>query len=163
MQMPLMRTILFASVILPDAAGFAEIAELVPRPEISPQQVVQYQVSSLQHNDEPHVDAGIERTYRFASPSNKGQTGPLGRFALMVKSPAYSPIVDNLASSIVGSRIDGDCAKIAIKVTPEKGAPLIYLFVLTRQHGGEFNDCWMTDAVLPIQKGEKLPEDALAI
>jgi hypothetical protein len=163
MQMLVVRTILFASLLLPGAAGLAQIAELTPSPEITPQEVVQYQVSSLQHNDEPHVNAGIERTYRFASPSNKSQTGPLGRFALMVKSPAYSPMVDNLASSIVGSRIDGDRAKIAIKVTPEKGAPFIYLFVLTRQHGGEFNDCWMTDAVLPIQKGEKLPKDALAI
>jgi hypothetical protein len=163
MQMPVIRTILFASVLLPCAAALAQIAELVPRPDLGPEQVVQYQVSSLQHNDEPHTNAGIERTYRFASPSNKSQTGPLGHFVSMVKSPAYSPMVDNLASSIVGSRMDGDRAKVAIKVTPDKGSPLIYLFVLTRQHSGEFNNCWMTDVVLPIQKGEKLPKDALTI
>jgi uncharacterized protein DUF4864 len=158
-----MRKILFALVLGPVMAGLAQLAELIPRPEFSPEQVVQYQVSALQHNDDPHTDAGIERTYRFASPSNKSQTGPLEHFVSIVKSPAYSPMVNNLASSILGSKIEGDHAKVAIKVTPEKGAQLIYLFVLTKQHVGEFNDCWMTDSVLPIPEGQNLSEDAIAI
>ena len=154
---------LFAFVLCPVVAGLAQIAELTPEPKLTPEQVVQYQVSSLQRNDDPHTDAGIERTYRFASPANKSQTGPLNHFVSVVKSPAYLPMVNNLASSIIGSKIEGDHAKVAIKVTPEKGAQLIYLFVLTREHAGELSNCWMTDSVLPIQEGENLSKDVLTI
>jgi Domain of unknown function (DUF4864) len=156
-------TTLFAFVLCPVVAGLAQIAELIPGPKVTPEQVVQYQVTALQRNDDPHADAGIERTYRFASPSNKSRTGPLDHFVSIVKSPTYLPMVNNLASSIIGSKIEGDRAKVAIKVTPEKGAQLIYLFVLTRQHVGEFSNCWMTDSVLPIQVGENLPEDLITI
>jgi hypothetical protein len=58
-------------------SGRAQVADLTPRPELSPEQVVQYQAEALQHNDEPKTDAGIERAFRFASPSNKQMTGPL--------------------------------------------------------------------------------------
>jgi hypothetical protein len=144
-------------------AGLAQVAELIPGPKLTPEEVVQYQVSALQRNDDPHVDAGIERTYRFASPSNKNLTGPLEHFVSIVKSPAYSPMVNNLASLVIGSAIQGDHAKVAIRVTPDKGSQLTYLFVLTKQHDGEFNDCWMTDSVVPMQEGENPPEDAMTI
>jgi hypothetical protein len=144
-------------------AGLAQIAELAPEPNLTPEQVVEYQVSALQHNDDPHADAGIERTYRFASPSNKSMTGPLKNFVSIVKSPAYSPMVNNTALLVVGSQIQGDHAKVAIRVTPEKGSQLTYLFVLTKQHGGEFDDCWMTDSVVPMREGENLSEDTITI
>jgi hypothetical protein len=152
-----------ALVLWPVAAGLAQVSELTPEPKLTPEQVVQYQVSALQHNDDPRADAGIERTYRFASPSNKNQTGPLENFISIVKSRAYSPMVNNLASSVIGSQIEGDHAKVAIRVTPEKGPQLTYLFVLTKQHDGEFTDCWMTDSVVPIQEGENLSDEAIAI
>jgi len=144
-------------------AGFAEVPELNPDPELSPEEVVQYQVRALQHNDDPHPDAGIERTFRFASPSNKSQTGPLEHFVSIVKSVAYLPLVNNLASSVVGSRIEGDHAKVIIRITPEKGPDLSYLFVLTRQHEGELDNCWMTDSVLPIQQDDSLSDEAITI
>jgi hypothetical protein len=145
------------------AVGLAQTPELTPQPKLSPEEVVQYQVSALQHNDDPHADAGIERTFRFASPSNKSVTGPLEHFVSIVKSAAYLPMVNNIASSVIGSRIDGDRAKVAIKITPEKGPPLTYLFVLTKQHDGEFNDCWMTDSVLPLQPDDDLSDQAITI
>ena len=156
-------TTLLALVLWPLATGLAQIPELTPEPRLSPEQVVVYQVGALQHNDDPRADAGIERVFRFASPSNKELTGPLEKFVSIVKSPAYSPMVNNLASSIVGSRIEGDHAKVAIKVTPEKGSQLTYLFVLTKQHEGKFSDCWMTDSVVPVREGENLSDHAITI
>src|SRR3984957_18998229 len=85
------------------ASGLAQVADLKPKPELSPEQVVQYQAEALQHNDEPKPDAGIERAFRFASPSNKQVTGPVENFARIVKSPAYAPLLNNESSSIVGS------------------------------------------------------------
>ena len=157
------RKIVFALIFSPIVAGFAQVPELNPEPKLSPEEVVQYQVRALQHNDDPHPDAGIERTFRFASPSNKSQTGPLEHFVSIVKSVAYLPMVNNLASRVVASRIESDHAKVVIRITPEKGPDLSYLFVLTQQHDGEFDNCWMTDSVLPIPQDESLSEDSIAI
>ena len=157
------RKIVFALIFWPIVAGFAQDPELNPEPKLSPEEVVQYQVRALQHNDDQHPDAGIERTFRFASPSNKSQTGPLEHFVSIVKSAAYLPMVNNLASRVVGSRMEGDRAKIVIRITPEKGPDLSYLFVLTKQHDDEFDNCWMTDSVLPIPEDESPSDDTIAI
>jgi hypothetical protein len=157
------RKIAFALIFSPIVAGFAQVSELNPEPKLSPEEVVQYQVRALQHNDDPHPDAGIERTFRFASPSNKSQTGPLEHFISIVKSAAYLPMVNNLASSVVGSQVVGDHAKVVIRITPEKGPDLSYLFVLTRQHNGELDNCWMTDSVLPIEQNEGPSDEGITI
>ena len=157
------RKIVFALIFSPIVAGFGQVSELNPEPKLSPQEVVQYQVRALQHNDDPYPDAGIERTFRFASPSNKSQTGPLEHFISIVKSAAYLPMVNNLASSIVGSQIEGDYAKVVIKITPQQGPELTYLFFLTRQHDGELDNCWMTDSVVPMQEDETGSDEAITI
>jgi len=144
-------------------AGLAQVPELTPGPALGPEQVVEYQVNALQHNDNPHADAGIERTFRFASPSNKKITGPLEHFVSIVKSPAYLPMLNNLASSVTGMQVDGDHAKVAIRITPAKGHALTYLFVLTKQHDNDFDNCWMTDSVMPIEEEESLSDEAITI
>ena len=130
---------------------------------MTPEQVVQFQVTALQHNDDPQTDAGIERVFRFASPSNKTSTGPLEKFAQIVKSPAYSPMLNNVSSSIVGSDVEGDKAKVAVKVFGATGRPVTYIFVLSKQRDGEFSNCWMTDAVMPLDGGEDSSDQGLTI
>jgi hypothetical protein len=152
--------ILLVLIFSPIFAGFAQVPELNPDPKLSPEEVVQYQLRALQHNDDPHPDAGIERTFRFASPSNKSVTGPLEHFVSIVKSVAYFPMVNSLALSVVASQIEGDYAKVIIRITPQKGPGLTYLFFLTRQHEGELDNCWMTDSVVPIQQDETPSEEA---
>jgi hypothetical protein len=130
---------------------------------MSPEQVVQFQVAALQHNDDPQTDAGIERVFRFASPSNKTATGPLEKFARIVKSPVYSSMLNNVSSSIVGSDVEGYKAKIAVKVLAPTGRQVTYVFVLSKQSEGEFNNCWMTDAVMPLDEGEDSSDQGLTI
>lgn len=132
----------------------AQLADLTPKPQLSPEQVVQYQMAALEHNDEPKSDAGIERAFRFASPSNKQVTGPLDKFVQILKSPLYAPMLNNRSSLIVGSEVSDDQAKIAVKIVAADGRELTYVFVLSKQNEGEFNDCWMTDAVAPLVNGE---------
>ena len=157
------RTLLLVAITAPLVAGAAPLADLTPRPEITPEQVVQFQVTALQHNDDPQTDAGIERAFRFASPSNKTATGPLEKFTQIVKSPAYSPMLNNVSSSIVGSDVEGDKAKVAVKVFGATGRPVTYIFVLSKQSEGEFSNCWMTDAVMPLDGGEDSSDQGLTI
>jgi len=72
-------------------------------------------------------------------------------------------MINNLGSSVTGSRIEGDHAKVAIKITPAKGPAITYLFVLARQRDGDFENCWMTDSVVPMQEGQSLSGEAITI
>ena len=157
------RTLLLIAIAWPLVVGKAQLAELTPRPELSPEQVVQFQVTALQRIDDPETDAGIERAFRFASPGNKAATGPIEKFAQMVKSPAYSPMLNSASSSIVGSDVEGDKAKVVIKVFTATGRQVTYVFVLSKQSEGEFSNCWMTDAVMPLDRGEDSSDQGLTI
>jgi hypothetical protein len=143
--------------------GLAQLTDLVPRPELSPAEVVQYQVAALQQNDEPKSDAGIERAFRFASPSNKQVTGPLEHFVQIVKSPAYSPLLNSRSSAIVESELKDGQAKIAVKIVTADGRPLTYVFILSKQNEGEFHDCWMTDGVAPLKEAEDGADQGVTI
>jgi hypothetical protein len=143
--------------------SIAQAPELNPSPQLSPEEVVRFQITALQHNDDPHSDAGIERTFRFASPSNKSVTGPLEHFVRIVKSAAYLPMINSQDSAVIGSRINGEKARVVVRITPEKGPQQMYLFLLTKQQTGEFADCWMTDGVVPVQAGESPPDEPITI
>jgi hypothetical protein len=143
--------------------GVAQLTDLVPRPELSPEEVVQYQVAALQQNDDPKSDAGIERAFRFASPSNKQVTGPLENFVQIVKGPAYSPLLNCRSSAIVGSELKDDQAKIVVKIVAVDGRQLNYVFILSKQSEGEFRDCWMTDGVAPLKEAEDGADQGVTI
>jgi hypothetical protein len=163
LRVHLYRILLLLSLAWSWDIGLAELTDLTPRPELSPEQVVQYQVAALQQNDDPKSDAGIERAFRFASPSNKQVTGPLENFVRIVKSPAYSPLLNSRSSAIVGSELKDDQAKIAIKIVAVDGRQLTYLFILSKQSEGEFHDCWMTDGVAPLKETEDGADQGVTI
>jgi hypothetical protein len=143
--------------------GFAQLVDLDPRPGLSPQEIVQYQVAVLHQNDEPKSDAGIERAFRFASPSNKQVTGPLENFVQIVKSPAYAPLLNSRSSAIVGSELKEDQAKIVVKIVAGDGREVTYVFILSKQNEGEFRDCWMTDGVAPLKEAEDGADQGVTI
>ncbi|GIT70838.1 MAG: hypothetical protein Ct9H300mP28_06520 [Pseudomonadota bacterium] len=66
------------------------IENAYPEPELKPNDVVRLQLLAMQQNDDS--DFGIEVTFRFASPANKKQTGPLKRFIRLVRNPSYHPL-----------------------------------------------------------------------
>lgn len=126
----------------------AEWLELQPNVEYSPEQVVQFQVEALAQNNVPHSNAGIELAYRFASPSNKAAIGSLYRFALVVYNPFYRPLLNHQTANYGTIHIEGDTAIQLVFLTTAHGNRLGYLFKLSRQQGGHYNGCWMTDEVL---------------
>ena len=71
-------------------------ADLVkPDPSIAPVEVVAIQLKALQFNDNPKPDFGIAQTWAFAHPRNRAATGPLPRFASMIKGPSYAKMLNH--------------------------------------------------------------------
>ena len=151
------------AVALVSRVAQAQIPDLNPGPNMSPEQVVQYQISALQHNDDPAPDAGIERAFRFASPKNKEFTGPLARFAQIVKGPAYSSLLNCLSSSVVGSTASPGTAAVYVRIVTSGGHRAAYVFILSKQIEGEFANCWMTDSVSPVDSGEDAAGEGVTI
>jgi hypothetical protein len=121
---------------------------LVPNPDYSPADVVRIQLDALGNNKDPHKDAGIEITFRFASPANRQVTGPLSRFVRMLYNPLYSPMLDHQNVSYGEVVKKEDRAMQSVILTAADGQRVGYTFTLSKQQGGPFDQCWMTDSVL---------------
>jgi hypothetical protein len=148
--MRILRVAALAMVLSLAGALGAAAAGPEPDPSLSPEDVVRIQRGALRVNDMPRPDAGIETTFRFASPQNKAMTGPLARFTAMVHNPVYEPMINHRRASFENLRVTGDDAEIDVIVETANGKTVGYRFSLSRQHGNAFEGSWMTDAVAPI-------------
>ena len=98
-----MRSRLFGwifALAAPFVASPSFAAEVLPDPALSPAEVIAIQLSALQANDRPQPDAGIAQTFAFAHPDNRRVTGPLPRFAQMIKGPRYELLLNHRSHEI---------------------------------------------------------------
>jgi hypothetical protein len=119
---------------------------LSPDPGFGPDQVVKIQLEALQHND--RGDGGIALNFRFSSPENKKSTGPIERFANIIKSPIYSPMINSLAIDYDAVEVRGDIARQRVTIIGKSGKKYTYVFYLSKQNTEPYHNCWMTDAVI---------------
>jgi hypothetical protein len=121
-------------------------SQLMPAPELAPEQVVRIQLNALRHNDAQN--RGIEVAFRFASPDNKLSTGPLPRFISMIQQGPYNLMLayENVAYHPV--EVVEDQARQRVTLLGS-GLAIDYEFYLSRQTQGACRGCWMTDAVVP--------------
>lgn len=143
-----MRTTALALVLLAMAVPSWAADLLAPDPALSPAEVVDIQLSALQANDTA-TDAGIAQTWAFAHPDNKRVTGPLPRFAQMIKSPQYRMLLNHRSHEIREvSRTDNQVV-FAVTVTSRTGEVVGYRWSVAKVAGGEAAGAWMTVAVSP--------------
>ena len=117
-----------------------------PSPDINPIDVVQVQLFALQSNDE--TDFGIRQTWEFAHPRNKMATGPLPRFTSMIKTPAYSILLNNLKFETKEIFNDGKTAGIAVRIEAKDNKAYTYMWTLEKIiEEGPLNGNWMTSGV----------------
>lgn len=120
----------------------------VPDPTLSPGEVVAIQMEAL-GGAYPDSD-GIEVAFRFASPANKASTGPLPRFAGMIRGPAYDIMLDYDSVYYGPVLVQGRVAfQQVILVRGEERA--LFVFQLRRQDTDPYQDCWMTDGVFRLE------------
>jgi len=149
MKQFLLSAALFAATVAPVVAD--DLPQTKPDPSLSPQDVVSIQIEALRNNDTPYENRGIEVTFNFASPANKRMTGPIERFAAMVRNPIYAPMINHRTAKYGKLMIEGEFASIDVILISEDGAYVGYRFTLSRQHGNQYEGSWMTDAVVPFE------------
>jgi len=110
-----------------------DIENAYPEPELKPNDVVKLQLLAMQQNDDS--DFGIEVTFRFASPSNKIQTGPLKRFIRLVRNPSYRPLLNHINATFLELNIQEDFAVQDVIITTSNGERIGYRFRLSIEKG----------------------------
>ncbi len=132
--------------------GEVEIDPVLPTPsvEYAPEDVVRIVIDARARNDRPFVDAGIETTFGFASPANKVNTGPLGRFVNMVKDHPYGIMVNHVESEFSDVQYMNGSAIQLVYLLGRDGRGVVFAFRLSQQGEGPFKGMWMTDAVWPV-------------
>ncbi len=123
----------------------------LPSTDLQPGEVVQIVIDALANNDYPFPDAGIETTFNFASPANRVNTGPLERFARLVKGPVFGEMVDHRDSTLSQVIIEGDKALRLVQVVGANNETRYFAFRLGLQQDGDYAGMWLTEAVWPLQ------------
>ena len=126
-----------------------DIENAYPEPKLKPNDVVRLQLLAMQQNDDS--DFGIEVTFRFASPANKKQTGPLKRFIGLVRNPSYRPLLNHINATFLELTVEEVFAVQDVIITTYNGKRIGYRFRLSIQKGPLYPGCWMTDSVTPFK------------
>ncbi len=124
--------------------------DLYPDPKFSPAEVVSMQMNALKNNDTPYKDAGIELTFRFASPANKKTTGPIERFRMLFDNEDYAPMLNHSSLEIGPINYTQDSANVPIFILSIEGKKVLYLFQLDKQTKKPYKNCWMTSGVIRV-------------
>ena len=124
-------------------------AEIIkPNSNIEPYQVIKIQLKSLQKNNSPSIDNGIEQTWEFAHPNNKKNTGPLDRFKTMIKGKSYGMLLNHLDHNVV--EIKSTDLSVLFEVTVLDKDKAYYKFNWTVEKytaEGPLKGCWLTTMV----------------
>ena len=124
-------------------------ADLIkPNNNIEPYQVVKIQLKSLQKNNSPSIDNGIEQTWEFAHPNNQKNTGPLDRFKTMIKGKSYVMLLNHLDHKVVKIRSTDLTALFEVTVLDRDKVYYKFNWSVERYtKNGPLKDCWLTTMV----------------
>ena len=122
--------------------------QAAPSPSLSPKEVVRVQVEALRSNDA--TDAGIALVFRFASPQNRQITGPLSRFAQMIRTSPYGVMLNHRVASYGLAILGESRMRQDVTIVAKDGSKTRFVWLVSRQEEGPYAGCWMTDAVLTV-------------
>ncbi len=119
-----------------------------PNISLKPFDVISIQLNSLQRNNIPFKDAGIEQVWEFAHPNNKKITGPLEKFKEMIYSQNYKMLIEheNSEITILSESSNKSVYKVFILSNDKKKYSYIWQVEKVSQKG-DLKNCWMTTSV----------------
>ena len=119
-----------------------------PNISLKPIEVLNIQLDSLQRNNIPFNDAGIEQVWEFAHPNNKQITGPLEKFKQMIYSENYKILISHIKSevTIISESENKNVYKVSVLTKDKKKYFYMWQIEKVKEEGSLIN-CWMTTMV----------------
>ena len=128
--------------------NFSNADLIKPDITLKPLDVLTIQLNSLQNNDYPYKDAGIEQTWEFAHPNNKIMTGPLKKFKQMIYSKSYEILIKHEKSDITILNETNDKSVYKVYVLSKDKKKYYYIWQIEKVlKNGNLKNCWMTTSV----------------
>ena len=119
-----------------------------PNISLKPIDVVSIQLNSLQRNNIPFKDAGIEQVWDFAHPNNKEITGPYEKFKKMIYSKNYQMLIDHESSEIIVLSEKDNISVYKIFILSGDKKRYSYIWQVEKvEIEGNLKNCWMTTSV----------------
>jgi hypothetical protein len=106
------------------------------------------QLNSLQKNNVPFKDAGIEQTWEFAHPNNKKATGPLEKFKQMIYGESYEMLIEHENNEIVVLNETNNRSIYKVYILSKEKKKYYYIWQIEKVwQEGNLKNCWMTISV----------------
>lgn len=105
-------------------------AQPLPSPNLGPDQVIRTVVEALRNRNSPTTNAGIFTVYQFASPANRQNTSPYGKFLRLVKLPDFAPLRAHGVITYGPLALTGDHAEQDVKIHLDDGRDAPFRFVI---------------------------------
>ena len=129
--------------------NFSNADLIKPDITLKPLDVLVIQLNSLQNNDYPYRDAGIEQTWEFAHPNNKIMTGPLKKFKQMIYSKSYEILIRHEKSEITILNETNNKSVYKVYILSKDKKKYYYIWQIEKVLlDGDLKNCWMTTSVL---------------
>ena len=109
--------------------------------------VVQIQLNALKYNNNTTND-GIRTVRRFSSPRNRQAIETFDEFVRTIQSPTYSPLLSYESVEYTPIQVSNDYAQVQVVTREGDTVTGQYFFRLRQVDGGQYDGCWMTDAVV---------------
>ena len=128
--------------------NFSNADLIKPDITLKPLDVLVIQLNSLQNNDYPYRDAGIEQTWEFAHPNNKIMTGPLKKFKQMIYSKSYEILIRHEKSEITILNETNNKSVYKVYILSKDKKKYYYIWQIEKVLlDGDLKNCWMTTGV----------------
>ena len=119
-----------------------------PNISLKPIEVLTIQLNSLQRNNIPFNDAGIEQVWEFAHPNNKKMTGPLEKFKEMIYSESYQMLIEHENSEITILSENTNKSIYKVFILSKNKKKYSYIWEIEKvKIDGDLKNCWMTTSV----------------
>ena len=119
-----------------------------PNIYLKPLDVLMIQLNSLQNNNVPYKDAGIEQTWKFAHPDNKKMTGPLEKFKQMIYGKSYKILINHETNEITILNETSNKSVYKVYILSKDKKKYYYIWQIEKVLlNGDLKNCWMTTRV----------------
>ena len=119
-----------------------------PNIYLKPFDVLMIQLNSLQKNNVPYKDAGIEQTWEFAHPDNKKITGPLEKFKQMIYGKSYEILINHETNEITILNETSNKSVYKVYILSKDKKKYYYIWQIEKVLlNGDLKNCWMTTRV----------------
>jgi len=134
-----------------------------PHPSLSAREVIMLQVLALRAD--ANSGNGISTCFSFASPANQAHTGPVGRFASMIRRHYWVMLDARIARAAHVAGDEDNCTFLvvfedngagssswleAMGMQDDEPSAACFIWELSRRRAGELDGCWMTDLVTGV-------------